>query len=113
MPAASKRRGKGSAAPSTVVAGEGTLGLGELAGEGSSQHGGDAGGDHEADIAAVGEHTGDRSQGRRRVIDELQRAVAAHEVGVGVGVDFEQVGGVALHGNDPLGDPGVAGSTRQ
>ena len=39
--------------------------------------------------------------------------MAAHEVGIGVGVDLEQVGGVALHGHDPLGDPGVASSTRK
>jgi len=30
--------------------------------------------------------------------------VTAHEVSVGVGVDVEQVGGVALHSHDPLGD---------
>ena len=34
--------------------------------------------------------------------------MAAHEVGIGVRVDFEQVCRVALHGHDPLGDPGVA-----
>src|SRR5674476_1461948 len=39
--------------------------------------------------------------------------MAAHEVGVGVGVDLKQVCGVALHGHDPLGDPGVAGATVQ
>jgi len=39
--------------------------------------------------------------------------MAAHEVGVGIGVDLEQVCRVALHGHDPLGDPGVASSTMQ
>ena len=39
--------------------------------------------------------------------------MAAHEVGVGVGVDFKQVCGVPLHRHDPLGDPGVASSTMQ
>ncbi len=47
--------------PSTVVTGERALGLGELAGKGSGQYGGDAGGDHERDVSAVGEHTGDGS----------------------------------------------------
>ena len=90
--------------PSTVDAGERALGLGELAGKGSGQHGSDTGGDHEADIATVGEHACNRLQGRRRVVDELQRAMTAHEVSVGVGVDVQQVGGVALHGHDPLGN---------
>ena len=100
-------------APSTVIAGEGALGLGELAGERAGQHGGDAGSDHEADVSAVGEHLGDGSQGRRGVIDELQRAMAAHEVGVGVWVDLKQVCGVSLYGHDALADPGVTGSTVQ
>lgn len=39
--------------------------------------------------------------------------MAAHEVGVGIGVDLEQVGGIALNGHDPIGDPGVASSTMQ
>ena len=37
--------------------------------------------------------------------------MAAHEVGISLGVDFEQVCCVALHGQDPLGDPGVGGTT--
>ena len=90
-----------------------TLSLGELTGKSSGQHGGDAGGDHEADVTAVGEHSGEGLQGRGRVIDELERSVTAHEVGVRVGVNVEQVGGVTLHSHDPLGDPGVAGSTMQ
>jgi len=102
-----------SRTPSTIVTGERALGLGELAGKCSGQHGGDTGGDHEADVSAVGEHTGDGSHGRRRVIDELQRTMAAHEVGVGIWVDLEQVCGVALHGLDSLGDPGVASSAIQ
>jgi hypothetical protein len=39
--------------------------------------------------------------------------MAADEVGIGVGVDLEQVCGVALDGHNPIGDPGVAGSTVQ
>jgi hypothetical protein len=39
--------------------------------------------------------------------------MAAHEVGVSVGVDLKQVCGVALHPNDELGDPGVAGPAIQ
>ena len=39
--------------------------------------------------------------------------MATHEVGVGIGVDLEQVGCVALNSHDPFGDPGVASSTMQ
>jgi hypothetical protein len=99
--------------PSAVVAGERVLSLGELASQGSGKDGGDTGGDHEADVSAVGKDPGDGLQGRSRVINELQGAVTAHEVGVSVGVDFKQVGGVTLHCHNPLGDPGVAGSTVQ
>jgi hypothetical protein len=99
--------------PSAVIAGECALGLGELASQSPGEHSGDPGGDHEADVPTVGEHTCDGSQGRRGVIDELEGAVAAHEVGVGVGMDLEQVGGVALDRHDPLGDPKVASSTGQ
>jgi hypothetical protein len=99
--------------PPTVVTGERALSLGELAGECSGQHRSDAGGDHEADVPTIGEHSGDRAQGGRRVIDELQGAMAADKVGVGFGVDLEQVGRVSLHRDDPLGDPGVARPTVQ
>ena len=47
--------------PSTIVTSKRALGLGELAGEGSGQHRGDAGGDHETDVSAVGKHTGNGS----------------------------------------------------
>jgi len=99
--------------PSTVVTGERALGLGELAGKGSGKHRGDAGGDHEADVSAVSQHTGDRSHGRSRVIDELQRTMTAHEVGIGVGVNLEQVGGIALNRHNLIGDPGVTSATIQ
>jgi hypothetical protein len=48
-------------APSTVITDERALGLGELAGECASQDGGDAGGDHKADVSAVGQYFGDGS----------------------------------------------------
>ena len=44
--------------PSTVLTGECALGLGELAGKGSSQHGANPGGDHQTDISTIGENTG-------------------------------------------------------
>ncbi len=99
--------------PSTIVAGESALSLGELASEGSGEHSRDPGGDHEADVATIGEHGCDGPHRRGGVIDELEGAVAAHKVGVGIGVDLEQIGGVALNGHDPIGDPRVTRSTRQ
>ena len=39
--------------------------------------------------------------------------MAADEVGIGVGVDFEQVGGITLHGHNPLDNPGVTRSAVQ
>ncbi len=95
-------------APATIVAGERALSLSELPGERPGEHSGDAGGHHEADVSAIGEHAGNRSQGRRRVVDELERAMAAHEISIGVGVHLEQVCRIALHCDDPLSNSGVS-----
>jgi hypothetical protein len=39
--------------------------------------------------------------------------MAAHEVGIGFGVDLEQVCGIPLYSFDARSDPGVTGSTVQ
>ncbi len=83
-------------------------GLGEVAGHGAGDDRGVALGDQEAEVSAGAEHLPDRGQGRGRVLDDFQDAVAQHEVGA-VGSDqVEQLGEVSLLTGDL--DPELAGA---
>ena len=71
-------------------------GLLEVTGHGAGDHGGVPLGDQQAEHATGTQHLGDRGERGCRVVDDLEDAVAEHDVGAaGVG-DVEQGREVAL-----------------
>jgi hypothetical protein len=78
-----------------------------------AEHRGGPAGDQHARGAARAQRGGQRGHHRRRIVDHLQHGVAEHQVrAAGLDQPGERVA-VALHGTDPLGDPGLRGAAGQ
>ena len=85
-------------------------GLLEVAGHRPGDHRGVALGDEQAEHPAGAQHPADRGERGGRVVDDLEDAVAEHDVGLAGLGDVEQVAEVALLAGDPVGHPGLAGA---
>ncbi len=69
--------------------------------------------DEQAERPAGAQGRGERGQRGRRVLDDLQDAVAEHHVGPAVRDQVGQRAQVALASADPVGDAALVGATRE
>jgi len=70
-------------------------------------------GDEQAEPTGLTQHAADRAEGDLWVVDDLQDAMAQHEVHGGLTQDVAQVLGVTLDTAQPVGDPRLGGPATQ
>ena len=99
--------------PPAIDADQGLSCLGELPGKNPGQHDGEPLGGDEAEVPVGSEHRGERGERGLGVVDDLESAVAAHEVDEVATQDVGKGVGVALHRGDALGDPGLGAAPGQ
>ena len=84
-----------------------------MAGRDPREHGGVPLRDHEAEPAAGPQHLAGGDQRLGRVVDDLEHAVAQHEVDAAGRDEVGEVLGVALHPAQPVGDAVLGRATGQ
>ena len=89
------------------------MGLGELAGQRPGEHGGEPPCRDQAEVAAGGEHPGQRREGGLGVVDDLEGAVAADQVDLLLAHEPGERVGVALQGGDAVGDTALGAAAGQ